>query len=373
MKETLLYEKLGEGKVRCNICQRRCVVENGKFGWCRTRINQNGKLYTLIYGKVSSWMVSPIEKKPMFHFYPGSQWLSLGTLGCNFRCPGCQNYEISHARMGTNIYTNSYEYISPEECIKLAEKYNCFGISWTYNEPTIWFEYTLETAKLIKSPLPTSHLLLTNYVTNGYITPEALDTIGPYLDSFRVDIKGFSKKTYQKIAHISDFTPLEKATVKFRGGRNRAISENSLTGFTGILEVAKRAKNKWNMHIEIVTNLIPTVNDNPSELADLASWIKTDLGEITPWHITRFIPYLQWAHLPITPVKTLEQAREIGLNTGLKYVYLGNVPGHPAENTYCPKCGKLLIERNGLLITDYQLKGNQCPHCQTVIHGYFSE
>jgi len=340
IREAILYEKLPNSKVRCNICQRRCVVEDGKSGWCGTRINQRGKLYTLIYGKVSSWMVSPIEKKPMFHFYPGSQWLSLGTLGCNFRCPGCQNWEISHARMNTNIL-KEHEFtrmISPEECIKLAEKYNCFGISWTYNEPTIWFEYTLNCAE-------NAETLKTNYVTNGYITPEALDLIGSYLDSFRVDIKGFSKKTYQKIGHISDFR--------------------------GILEVTKRAKNKWNMHIEIVTNLIPTVNDDPNELSELANWIKVELGEETPWHITRFIPYLQWADLPITPVKTLEQAREIGLNTGLKYVYLGNLPGHPAENTYCPKCGKLLIERNGLSIVKYELKGNHCPYCWTEIAGYF--
>mgnify|MGYP001122949513 CR=1 FL=1 len=380
-KETLLYEKLSSGRVRCNTCQRRCTIEEGHLGWCKTRLNQKGILYTLIYGKVSSWMVSPIEKKPMFHYYPGSRWLSLGTFGCNFRCPGCQNWEISHTRMDMNI--RDYSYISPEECVNLAEKYDCFGISWTYNEPTIWFEYTLETAKLVKSPLSTHHSLLTNYVTNGFITPEALDTIGPYLDSFRVDIKGFSKKTYQKIAHIPDFTPLEKTIPKFRSGRNRAIAENSLTGFTGILGVTKRAKDKWNMHIEIVTNVIPTVNDDKSELTDLANWIKTDLGENTPWHVTRFIPYfhpvrnsvlsngVEWADLPVTPVKTLEQAREIGLNTGLRYVYLGNVPGHPAENTYCPNCHKLLIERNGISITDYQLKGNHCPDCQTVISGHF--
>ncbi|HCJ66941.1 MAG TPA: AmmeMemoRadiSam system radical SAM enzyme [Elusimicrobia bacterium] len=357
-KEAILYEKLLKSKVRCNICQRRCLIEESKFGWCGTRINQKGKLYTLIYGKVSSWIVSPIEKKPMFHYYPGSRWFSLGTLGCNFRCPGCQNWEIAHAKP-LNIRENAKhaktqnlcqnaetEFISPEECINLAKKYNCLGISWTYNEPTIWFEYTLDCAKLVKSPRPTRHSLLTNYVTNGFITSEALDTIGPYLDSFRVDIKGFSKKTYQKIAHLSDFI--------------------------GILKVTKRAKEKWNMHIEIVTNLILTVNDDLSELRDLANWIISELGENTPWHITRFIPYLYWDYLPVTPVKDLEKAREIGLKTGLKYVYLGNVPGHPGENTYCSNCSKLLIERNGLDITDYQLKGNSCPNCRTTIPGYFA-
>jgi len=348
MKKALLYERLPNSWIKCNICQRRCIIEEDKFGWCGTRINQKGKLYTLIYGKVSSWMVSPIEKKPMFHYYPGSRWLSLGTFGCNFRCPGCQNYEIAHTRMDTNILKEheSTRMISPKECVDLAKKYNCFGISWTYNEPTIWFEYTLKSAESAKEKTAeNAKVLKTNYVTNGFITPEALDLIGPYLDSFRVDIKGFNKKTYQKIAHISDFR--------------------------GILEVTKRAKEKWKMHIEIVTNLIPTVNDEPSELRELANWIKSELGEDTPWHITRFIPYLYWTDLPSTPVEKLEQTREIGLKTGLKYVYLGNVPGHPGENTYCPKCGKLLIERNGLLITNYRLNRNRCPYCQAEIAGYF--
>ncbi|GAI03422.1 unnamed protein product, partial [marine sediment metagenome] len=176
IREALLYDKLEGEKVRCNTCPRHCVLGEGQKGFCFTRQNQGGRLFTLIYGEVASRSVNPIEKKPVFHFYPGSRWLSLGALGCNFRCPGCQNWELSHAKGG------AAEYISPQDLVSLAKKYGCLGISWTFNEPTIWLEYTLDGAKLAKE-----QGLYTNYVTNGYITREALDTIGPYLDVFRVD------------------------------------------------------------------------------------------------------------------------------------------------------------------------------------------
>jgi pyruvate formate lyase activating enzyme len=337
-QEALFYDKLQDNKVRCNICQRRCVIENNQRGYCLTRLNRAGKLYTLIYSQVSSWAISPIEKKPLYHFYPGSDWLSLGTLGCNFRCPGCQNWEIAHDVIEINKIKT--EIITPEQSIAIAKVNDCKGISWTYNEPTVWFEYTLEGAKLAKQKN-----LLTNYVTNGFITPEALDAIAPYLDAFRVDIKGFSKKTYNSMCNISDFK--------------------------GILEVTKRAKRKWGMWVEIVTNVTPGYNDDEKQLKDIASWIKKDLGQETPWHITRFIPYLELSHLPATPISTLEKAREIGQKQGLLYVYLGNVFGHPAENTYCHRCEKILIQRKGLYITDFKIKQGQCGFCGVKIPGRF--
>lgn len=324
------------GKVQCHICQHRCSIAEGRRGRCKTRINKGGILYTLIYGQVSSISINPIEKKPVFHFYPGSRWLSLGSLGCNFRCPGCQNWEIAHVKASQPL--GQGQFLSPEESVKLAKRHSCLGLSWTFNEPAIWFEYTLEAAKAAKQAG-----LYTNYVTNGFITPEALDEIGPYLDVFRVDIKGFSQESYKRIGHVADFT--------------------------GILEVAQRARVKWGMHLEVVTNIIPYYNDAPQELKDLAGWIRQALGPETPWHVTRFHPHRFLMEVPATPVKTLEQAREIGLAQGLKYVYLGNVPGNPAENTYCPGCGLLLIERRVFDIVSYRLKGDACPGCGTVIPG----
>jgi pyruvate formate lyase activating enzyme len=338
MKEALLYEIFSDDSVRCHICRRWCKIKPEELGYCHTRINKQGKLYSLIYSKVSCMMVSPIEKKPLFHFYPGSLWLSLGTFGCNFRCPGCQNWDIAHAK--TDLIRYNAERISLEESINLAKKNNCKGVSWTYNEPTIWFEYTLDSAKLAKQ-----NGLLTNYVTNGFITSEALDLIGPYLDAFRVDIKGFSKKFYKRMCHVNDFT--------------------------GILEVTKRAKEKWGMWVEIITNIIPGYNDDEAQLKGIASWIKNDLGEFTPWHVTQFVPHLELSNVPATPVSTLEKAREIGLREGLKYVYLGNVWGHPAENTYCYNCQKLLIERRGFYISQNNIENGKCSYCGTVMQRRF--
>jgi len=331
LKETIIYQVLKDGRVRCGICQRRCTVREEEIGWCRTRKNVRGKLYTLIYGRVSTWAISPIEKKPLFHFYPGSRWLSLGTLGCNFRCPGCQNYDISHVDYGAEA-----QYFSPEDTVKLAKKSQSRGISWTYNEPTIWFEFTLDSARLAKK-----EGLLTNYVTNGYITPEALDKIGPYLDSFRVDIKGFGKKSYQKIGNIPDFR--------------------------GILQVTARAKKKWGMWVEIVTNIIPGYNDDRKEWEGIASWIVEELGEDTAWHVTQFVPHLKLSHLPFTSVETLEEARKIGFEKGLHYVYIGNIPGHIGENTYCHHCGKLVIRRDGFSVAEMKIEDGNCPYCKKPI------
>lgn len=338
MHNSLFFRPLDDKVIQCQVCQRRCKIAPGKGGFCKTRKNMEGELYSLIYGKVSSIRLSPIEIKPLFHYYPGSRWLSLGSLGCNFLCQGCQNWEISHADINKEI--PSTEYISPEKAVQLAIKENCKGISWTYNEPTLWLEYTLDTAKIAKK-----QALLTNYVTNGYITPEALDLLGPYLDVYRVDLKGFSNYTYKRIANI--------------------------TAFEGILKIIKMAKYKWGMHIEIITNLTPGYNDNEEELNNMAHWIVDQLGDETPWHITRFVPHLKLSHLSYTPISKLEKVRQIGLDKGLRYVYLGNVPGHPAENTYCPQCGKLLIERRNYQILKYNLDGNKCKFCNQTIAGYF--
>ncbi len=336
-KEAVLYEKLEDKEVKCNVCQRRCVIPEGKTGWCMTRLNDRGALYSLIYGEVSSISINPIEKKPVFHFYPGSKWLSLGSLGCNFRCPGCQNWDIAHWKGETLSET---EYLSPEEEIIRARQNGCLGISWTFNEPVIWLEYTVASAKLARK-----QGLFTNYVTNGYITEEAFDMIAPFLDVYRVDIKGFSDDTYLRTGHIK--------------------------GFKGIRKMTKKAK-EYGMHVEVVTNITPGFNDDEAELRSIASWIKNTLGPETPWHVTRFYPHLELSHLPPTPIAGLEMAWSIGKEEGLWYVYIGNVPGHKYENTYCHNCKELLIERNVFDIIKNKSINGKCPNCNTTIPGMFS-
>lgn len=195
-KETVLYEKLADDKVRCMVCQKKCVIPESRTGWCKTRVNEAGRLYSLIYGEVSSLSINPIEKKPVFHFFPGSRWLSIGSVGCNFRCPGCQNWDIAHWKEG-EMFT---EYISPGELISRARAAGCLGISWTFNEPALWLEYTIDGAMLARE-----QGLYTNYVTNGFISEDAFDLITPFLDVYRVDIKAFSEKTYMRTGHIKEF------------------------------------------------------------------------------------------------------------------------------------------------------------------------
>ncbi len=335
-KEALLCERLPGARVQCLVCQRRCIIPDGEMGWCRTRVNEGGTLYSLIYGEVSSISINPIEKKPVFHYYPGSKWLSLGSWGCNFRCPGCQNWEIAHVTGGL---PRESRFLGPKDQVEEALRNGCLGISWTFNEPTLWLECTLEAARLAKR-----QGLRTNYVTNGFMSEEALAMLAPYLDVYRVDVKGFSDETYEAIGHIK--------------------------GFRGVLKVAAQAK-AHGMHVEVVTNVIPGLNDDETELQGIASWISDELGRDTPWHVTRFHPHLRLSHLVPTPVSTLERAREIGLGTGLRYVYLGNVPGHPAENTYCPGCKELLIERYVFDILQDRVVQGRCPGCGARIAGRF--
>ncbi len=282
------------------------------------------------YAKASSVAADPIEKKPLFHFYPGSLCFSVGGWGCNFHCQHCQNWEIS-CPPDDEPWRRSQD-IPPQTTIDLTKRYGCQGISWTYNEPTVWFEYTFDSAKLAKE-----NSLYTVYVTNGYITPEGLDTIGPYLDAWRIDVKGFSDAFYRNLAGIR--------------------------GWRGILDVARRAKDKWRMHVEVITNIIPTMNDDDEQLEGIARWIKEELGELTPWHVTRFYPHHNLMHLPATPIATLERAYNIGREAGLKFIYAGNVPGHQSENTVCYSCGKLVVRRYGYDTEIVGLDSSGCKFC----------
>jgi pyruvate formate lyase activating enzyme len=330
MREALLYEKLPDSRVQCHTCQWRCKISPGKYGVCGMYQNQDATLFNLNYSLVSSVAADPIEKKPLFHFFPGTLAFSLGTLGCNFHCKHCQNWEISMADGQTS--GRSCQEMSPQAQMELAQRYDCQGVAWTYNEPAIWFEYTLDSARLAKK----NHLY-TVYVTNGYSTPEALDTIGPYLDAWRVDIKGFSDHFYRELAKVPHWRQ--------------------------ILATARRAKEKWNMHVEVVTNIIPTMNDDEEQLQGIAHWIRDELGELTPWHVTRFYPHHHLMHLSPTPVATLERACDIGRQAGLKFVYTGNLPGHSHENTVCYNCGNLVVERFGYQTTIIGLAGSKCRFC----------
>jgi len=330
MHEAVLYEKLPDSRVRCHTCQWRCRINPEKYGVCGMYQNQGGTLFNLNYARVSSAAADPIEKKPLFHFYPGTLCFSLGTLGCNFHCKHCQNWEISTADSSSLLST--CRELHPEAAIELARQSRCRGIAWTYNEPTIWFEYTLDSAKLAKAAN-----LYTVYVTNGYATPETLDTIGPYLDAWRVDIKGFSDEFYKTLSGVPHWRE--------------------------ILEVTKRAKNKWGMHVEVITNIIPTMNDDDKQLQGIADWIRDELGELTPWHVTRFYPHHNMTHLPATPLATIDRACEIGKKAGLKFIYAGNVSGHQSESTRCYACGKVIVNRIGYQTEVTGLSGSKCRFC----------
>ncbi|OGO31534.1 MAG: AmmeMemoRadiSam system radical SAM enzyme [Chloroflexi bacterium RBG_16_56_11] len=330
MHEAALYEKLEGGRAGCYTCQWRCRINVDKLGACGMYQNQGGKLFSLNYGKVSSLAADPIEKKPLFHFHPGTLCFSLGTLGCNFQCKHCQNWEISTANSDSLLH--GCRELLPAASIKLAEQSRCQGMAWTYNEPAIWFEHTLESARLAREKN-----LYTVYVTNGYATPETLDTIGPYLDAWRVDIKGFTDEFYKTLAGVPHWRE--------------------------ILDVTARAKNKWSMHIEVVTNIIPTMNDDEAQLRGIAGWIKNELGELTPWHVTRFYPHHRLTHLPPTPIATIEWAVEIGQQAGLKFIYAGNIPGHDSESTRCYACGKTVVKRHGYQTEITGLDGSKCRFC----------
>ncbi|MEM0084133.1 MAG: AmmeMemoRadiSam system radical SAM enzyme [Candidatus Methanomethylicia archaeon] len=329
-REALLYDKLN-GDVKCKTCERFCIVENNSKGFCKTRLNLNGKFYTLIYGDVSSISANPIEKKPLFHFYPGSYALTMGSWSCNFTCPWCQNYMIS--KFPPDLRWSNY--ISPERFVDMIDRYDCIGTSMSFNEPTLFLEYSIDVFKLAKN-----RGYYNTFVTNGYMSLEALKLLcDSGLDAVNVDIKG-------------DY----EAVLKYCGADVEKVWRNCI-------EFKKRG-----VHVEITTLIIPGVNDDEDCLRGIAGRIKRELGEDTPWHVTQYYPAykaLEYGLYPSrTPVEILEKAWRIGYDEGLNYVYIGNVPGHDKENTYCPKCSTLLIKRYVFSIIEYNLgPDNTCPKC----------
>lgn len=323
------YSSKKDGSVRCRLCAKKCLIAPGEAGFCSVRLNDGGKLRSLVHGRVAAIHIAPSEIKPFFHFYPASLWLSVGTIGCNLRCPGCQNWHLAHTRPDPGLL--STEEMSAQRLAEMAQRSKCVGLSFTYNEPTVWLEFTLEAALAARE-----RDMLSTYVSNGMMTNEALKALVGNVAAFRFDIKGFSRKTYSKVANPGDWEQVK---------RNAEFLAKTPT------------------HLEIVTNVIPGYNDDVSELSELAAWIKSELGQQVPWHVTRFHPAHGMKHVAPTPIETLEEIHRAGREAGLDFVYLGNVPGHPAESTFCPECAAVLIKREGILIEEVDLVGDKCRRC----------
>lgn len=326
----ILQQKLN-GKVRCNVCERRCVISPGGLGWCRTRQNRDGRLTTLIYGAASSMAANPVEKKPFYHFHPGSWAFTVGSWSCNFACPWCQNWHISKVtppRYG--------DYVSPERFVAMTEAAGCQGTSISFNEPTLSLEWSLDVFRLARA-----RGLYNTYVTNGYMTPEALALLAEAgLDAMNVDVKG------------------DAAAVRKYG---KGID-------VGKVWAACRLARSRGVHIEITTLVIPTVNDAENGLREVAERIASELGPEVPWHVTAYYPAYQF-NAPPTPARTLERAWRLGREAGLQFVYVGNIANHRYDHTYCPACGVRLIERRGFEVLSNTLTGGRCSQCGRPIAG----
>ena len=333
MKEAVLYEKLESEKVKCFLCRHGCVIKNGDRGLCAVRENEGGTLYTLVYDKVISTNVDPIEKKPLFHFLPASRSYSIATVGCNFHCRFCQNWQIS--QLPRELHEIQGEVTSPQEIVQLALQSRCDTIAYTYTEPTIFFELAYDTAKLA-----VRHRLKNIFVSNGYMTAEGLKLIQPYLHAANIDLKGFDDKRYRRMG----------------GARLQPVLDSiRLTKDLGI----------W---LEVTTLVIPGHNDSTEELREIALFLK-DIGAEIPWHLSAFFPGYRMLDAAPTSLKTLLRAWRIGREAGLRYVYCGNLYDGSHENTDCHQCGKTLVRRSGFYVEENRLDHGRCPSCHTTAAG----
>jgi pyruvate formate lyase activating enzyme len=333
MKEARLYDKLENQKVKCFTCAHRCTISNGKRGICGVMENQKGILVSLVYGKAIAVHVDPIEKKPLFHFYPGSSAFSVATVGCNMRCLNCQNADISQLpRERKQIEGHD---VSPEALVQSAQEHQCRIISYTYTEPAVYWDYAFDTAKLAHE-----RGIQNVFVTNGFLSEESLHEIAPYLDGANVDLKFFRDETYKSVCGAK---------------------------LMPVLDTIRRMKEK-NIWIELTTLLIPRLNDSDDELKEIAQFIYK-LDPDIPWHVSRFHPTYRMTDRSPTPVASIQRARQIGLEAGLHHVYSGNCPGDKGENTTCSHCGVLLIHRMGFEVVINRIMDGKCPECHTPIRG----
>ncbi|MBU0700831.1 AmmeMemoRadiSam system radical SAM enzyme [bacterium] len=332
MKESRYYTPKENNRVACHLCPRECVINESKAGICRGRVNHGGKLYAQTYGECSSVAMDPIEKKPLYHFYPGSQILSIGTTGCNLKCQFCQNWHISQESVSTHQ-------VSPEDIVKYAKKYNAIGVAYTYNEPFIWYEYVLDTAKMIKQ-----EGLKNVLVTNGYVNEQPLLELLPYIDALNIDVKSIEDGFYQEICGGVRLNP--------------------------VLNTIKLSK-KNGCWVELTNLVIPTLNDSPLQINNLINWISEEIGDSVPLHFSRYFPNYKM-NLPPTPLATLEQIYHQSLQR-LKYVYIGNACEINGDNTCCPMCNRIVIKRKGYGISQYNLKDGRCGWCNSEINGQWEK
>jgi len=318
--------------IQCQLCPKLCVIEPGQSGECRVRINIDGVLRTVVYGYPCSIHVDPVEKKPLFHFLPSTNILSLATVGCNLHCRNCQNWEISQA----NPEDTRAIFCPPEKLVQLTGQYRCLSLAYTYTDPIIYYEYTYDTAKLAKQANIRNVL-----VTAGYINEEPWKQLLQYIDAANIDLKAISDDFYRQVCSAT-LKPVQKALVLARAG--------------GIL-------------VEVTNLIIPTLNDKPEQIRELARWVRANLGGDTPMHFSRFFPRYKMRNLPPTSLKTLDLAREIAMSEGLNFVYIGNISSKEGQNTYCPDCKALLIERSGYTILQNRLTDGCCPDCAKEIYG----
>ncbi len=333
LREALLYRKLEDNKVSCFLCSHHCLVREGKFGICSVRENKAGLLYTHSYGKLVAQSVDPIEKKPLYHFLPGTSSFSIAAVGCNFQCGFCQNWQISQVKEAKTLGLRSEE-VKPENVVKEAKRTGSKSISYTYTEPTIFFEYAFDVTRIAKQ-----EGLYNVFVTNGYMTEEMIQMIHPYLDAANIDLKSFSDAYYRKVCKAR-LAPVLRS-----------------------IELMRRL----NIWVEVTTLVVPGQNDSEGEQRQIAEFL-AGVDPSIPWHISRFYPQYEMEALESTPLKTLDKAYEIGMEAGLRYVYLGNVAGKGSD-THCHQCQQLLIERVGYTIRRSNLKEGKCPHCHTPLAG----
>lgn len=328
MKEAILYQQLPERRVLCTACSRYCNIPEGKVGLCGIRANVDGKLQLLVYGKVIAGHVDPIEKKPVSHYMPGSKIFSIATSGCNWLCHYCQNYDISQRRKveGTDA--------TPDQIVSMAKKYQADGIAYTYNEPTIFIEYAHDIGVIARK-----EGLINIFVSNGFMTPPAIAMMNDFLDCITVDFKGSGERDFvRKFIGIPSADPI----------------------FQNLLEL----KNKTKIHVEITDLIVPRVGDSLDSAKHLSKWVYDNLGPDTPIHFLRFHPDYKMMDFPWTPIETLVKHHEIAKEVGMNYAYIGNVPGHPLEHTYCPSCKQVVVQRYGYDILDWKMdKGNRCLNC----------
>ncbi len=334
-KLSLYFSSVEAGEIQCELCPNRCRVPKGKRGLCRVRENRDGKYYSLVYGNPCAVHLDPIEKKPFFHVLPATGSFSIATVGCNFQCKFCQNWEISQASP-EEVYNID---LPPESVVKKAKEMKAHSIAYTYVEPTIFYEYMWDTAQLARKAG-----LLNVCHSNGFINPDPLRNLCKVLDAANIDLKGFTETFYQELC-----TGLLAPVLK-------------------TLKILRQEK----VHVEITNLMIPTKNDEMPVVKEMCLWIKKELGPETPIHFSRFYPLYKLRSLPPTPVSTLERARAVALSAGLEYVYIGNVPSHEGENTLCPKCKKLLIQRTGYMIGEIHLKAGKCGYCGKPIPGIWA-